>query len=89
LSTDWQCDQPSSEPPGCSKWRAHGIFKDIGGPGQALVQFILLVPDGQSANVCTAVIPQTASDGISEASCPTRATGYVTTGQLQAVIKYT
>src|ERR1700688_2738425 len=38
-----------------------------------LADFVLHAPDGQSAPVCTAVIPQAASDGISEASCPTLA----------------
>ena len=89
LSTDWRCDQPITQSPFCAKWRAHGIFKNLGGPGQALVDFVLHAPDGQSAPVCTAVIPQTDSDGISEASCPTVATGYVTTSQLIAVIRYT
>jgi hypothetical protein len=89
LSTDWQCDQPTTQSPYCAKWRAHGIFKNLGGPGQALVDFTLHAPDGQYAPVCTAVIPQTGSNGISEASCPTLATGYVTTGQLIAAVRYT
>ena len=87
-TTDWQCATPNpNPPPPCLKWRAHAIVKNYGGKGQALLRFFVVDNSGQYVNLCTAVVPQTPTSGISEASCETNMTGYADVLQLHGVIE--
>jgi hypothetical protein len=55
------------EPPGTAE--AHGIFKNVGGRGQAVVVFY--TTDGRLHEIsCSVVTPETPPGGLSEASCP-------------------
>lgn len=79
VSTDWVCTQkvtieaipgdPQTAQTRCVTYNAHGIFKNHGAPGSAAVRFSTLDANSQPFPVCTAAIPQTATDGVSEASC--------------------
>jgi hypothetical protein len=79
VSTDWVCTQkvtteaipgdPQTAQTHCVTYNAHGVFKNQGAPGSAAVRFTTLDANGQPFPVCTAAIPQTATDGVSEASC--------------------
>ena len=79
VSTDWVCTQkvtieaipgdPQTALTRCVTYNAHGVFKNQGAPGSAAVRFSTLDANGQPFPVCTAAIPQTATNGVSEASC--------------------
>jgi hypothetical protein len=79
VSTDWVCTQkvtteaipgdPQTAQTRCVTYNAHGVFKNQGAPASAAVRFSTLDANGQPFPVCTAAIPQTATDGVSEASC--------------------
>jgi hypothetical protein len=79
VSTDWVCTQkvttqaipgdPQTTQTRCVTYNAHGVFKNQGAPGSAAVRFTTLDANGQPFPVCTAAIAQTATDGVSEASC--------------------
>jgi hypothetical protein len=74
VSTDWVCAQQGvgSRPDGsaytyCAIHNAHGVFRNTGPTTSAAVIFTL--HDYPNPVVCTAAIPQTAMNGVSEASC--------------------
>jgi hypothetical protein len=74
ISTDWVCAQEGvgSRPDGssytfCAIYKAHGVFRNTGPSSSAAVSFSL--PLYPNPVICTAAIPQTATDGVSEASC--------------------
>jgi hypothetical protein len=79
VSTDWVCTQkvtteaipgdPLTAQTRCVPYNAHGVFKNQGVRGSAAVRFSTLDANGQPFTVCTAAIPQSATDGVSEASC--------------------
>ena len=51
----------------CAIYNAHGVFRDAGAATSAAVRFT--VHDFPDLVICTAAIPQTARNGVSEASC--------------------
>jgi hypothetical protein len=74
LSSDWVCAQMGigTRPDGnlynyCAIYNAHGVFRNTGPASSAAARFSL--HGFPNSVVCTAAIPPTATDAVSEASC--------------------
>jgi hypothetical protein len=77
VSTDWVCTEkvtqeaipgdPQTATTRCVTYNANGVFRNTGQPSSAAVRFTVHVFPDQV--ICTAAIPQTATNGVSEASC--------------------
>jgi hypothetical protein len=70
VTTNWICAQAAvgTAPNDCAVWDAHGVFKNIGGAGSAVVHFEAQ-DDSGTHEACTSAIPETPAGGVVEASC--------------------
>jgi hypothetical protein len=75
VSLDWRSERVEvpCNYPGCISGlhynqTLHGIFKNVGGRGSAIATFTG-VGDGQPSEECSVPIPDTATNGITEAAC--------------------